>query len=126
MGAWARNIRKNNNSISEENARKTQTSACVHRMKIPPRRSAPMRREKPVRCCEAPCAFPYRQPQPGTASESEAALSFCSAPRSRRKLGQVSADVYFRFDMLIEYFTGILLKATVCRIRAYLFFSLVQ
>ncbi len=53
------------NRTPEENAGKTQLAACVHRVKIPPHGSAPVRREKVVRCCEAPCGVPeYRRPQP--------------------------------------------------------------
>ncbi len=56
-----------NNRTPEENARgkKTQTTACVRRVKIPLHRSAPVQREKVVRYREIPCRVPeYRQPQP--------------------------------------------------------------
>jgi hypothetical protein len=53
----------------------------VQRVKIPLHGSAPVQREKVVRCCEALCGVPeYRQPQPETICEPEVASVRCDIP----------------------------------------------
>jgi len=65
-----------NNRTPEENAGKMQNNSTMSAfVKIPPCGAAPAWREGKcsiVRCC---AEFPYRQPQPETASKPEVALS---------------------------------------------------
>ena len=61
----------------------------VQRVKIPLYGSAPVQREKVVRCCEALCGVPeYRQPQPETICEPEVASVRCDIPTRDGSLGR--------------------------------------
>lgn len=61
----------------------------VQRVKIPLYGSAPVQREKVVRCCEASSGVPeYRQPQPETIREPEVASVRCDIPTRDGSLGR--------------------------------------
>ncbi|MDO8724810.1 MAG: hypothetical protein Q7J35_01920 [Candidatus Methanoperedens sp.] len=69
-----------NNRTPEENAGKTQYTACVHMVKIPLHRSAPVQRERVVRYREVSCGVPVSATTALNISEPKVALMRCDVP----------------------------------------------
>ncbi len=68
------------NRTPEKNARKTQTTARVRRVKIPPRRSATMRREKVVRYAKCSARFPIGSLSPQQQVNRKRRYRFAALP----------------------------------------------
>ena len=58
-------------------------------VKIPPYRSAPVRREGKCDAAKHGAEFPYRRPQPETTSEPEVALTGCDVPSLNRSTSRI-------------------------------------